>query len=175
MIDCKCGASFCQSCIKPRLKEKKPCPLCNSRFKVLFATRQLQRTLNSLQVYCSFKEAGCEWVGELGAIAKHLNENIKSDSYKSSGCPFLQVKCCYCNDKFERQYVVEHETNECMKRPFKCDTSNEFESTFEYIKSNYVSMCPCGIIQCPNNCGVSLERKYLEDHLVCKCPLEIVC
>ena len=89
MIDCKCGASFCQPCIQPILKEKRPCPLCNSPFTVLFQARQLQRTLNSLQVYCSFKEAGCEWVGELGALSEHLNDNVESDCYKSSGCPFL--------------------------------------------------------------------------------------
>ena len=174
MIDCKCGASFCQPCIQPTLKEKKPCPLCNSPFTVLFQARQLQRTLNSLQVYCSFKEAGCEWVGELGALSEHLNDNIESNCYKSSGCPFLQLKCCYCNDEFQRQHMFGHETDECLKRPYICDMCTEYESTFEDVTTKHIKMCPCGLITCPNNCGISLQRRDVKDHLSTNCPLEVV-
>ena len=174
MIDCKCGASFCQPCIQPTLTEKKPCPLCNTTFTSSFPDRRLQRTLNSLQIYCSFKEAGCEWMGELGALSEHLNVNIKSASYKSSGCPFLQLKCYHCKEDFQRQYVLGHEKNKCLKRPYKCDHCDEFESTFEDVTTNHVNVCPCGLVPCPNNCGTSLQRKDVDDHLATKCPLEIV-
>ena len=174
MIDCECGASFCQPCIQPTLKEKKSCPLCNSPFTALFPARQLQRTLNSLQVYCSFKEAGCEWVGELGAIAEHLHDDIKLDGYKSSGCPFMQLKCTHCKQEFQRRYVLEHETNKCLKRPFKCDCCNEYESTFEDVTTKHINVCPCELVPCPNNCGESLQRKSIDDHVTSQCPLEIV-
>ena len=174
MIDCKCGASFCQPCIQPTLTGKKPCPLCNTTFTTSFPDRRLQRTLNSLQVYCSFKDAGCEWVGELGALSEHLNTDIKLASYKSSGCPFLQLKCCYCSEDFQRQYVLGHEKNKCLKRPFKCDRCNEFESTFEDVTTKHVNVCPCGLVLCPNDCEVSLQRKDVDDHLATNCPLEIV-
>ena len=119
MIDYKCGASFCHPCIQPTLKDRKPCPLCNSPFSLSIPNPSVQRTINSLLVYCSFKEAGCEWVGELVALSEHLNDDTESDCYKNSGCPFLKLKCCYCKDKFWRQYVLGHETNECLKRPYK--------------------------------------------------------
>ena len=174
MIDCKCGASFCRPCIQPIMKKKKPCPLCNNRFTAIFPARQLQRTLNSLQVYCSFKEAGCEWVGELGALSEHLNNNIKSDNYRSSGCSYLQLKCCYCSKEFKRPYVLEHETNDCLKRPFKCETCSEFESTFEDVTTRHIKVCPCRLVSCPNDCGVSLQHKLMDDHVASKCPLEII-
>ena len=174
MIDCKCGASFCQPCIQPTLKEKKPCPLCNSQFTASFPDRRLQRTLNSLQVYCSFKGAGCEWVGELGVIAEHLNDDIKSDGYKSSGCCFMPLKCCFCKQEFQRQYVIEHEMNKCLKRPFKCDCCHEYESTFEDVTTKHVDICPCGLVLCPNDCGVLLQRKSMGDHQATKCLLEII-
>ena len=113
LIDCTCGASFCQQCIEPTLKEGKPCPLCISSFTTSFPDRRLQRTLNSLQVYCSFKEVGCEWVGELGGLCEHLNVS-PSDDYKDSGCPFVQLECCYCKEKFQRQFLLDHEKDACF-------------------------------------------------------------
>ena len=174
IIDCKCGASFCRSCIQPTLKEKRPCPLCNSSFSVSIPNSSVQRAINSLQVYCSSKEAGCEWVGELRALTRHLNDDIESDSYKSSGCPCLLLNCGYCNGEFQRQHMFGHETNECLKRPYVCGTCNDFESTFEDVMTNHIDVCPCGLVPCPNVCGVSLQRKCIDDHLADNCPLEIV-
>ena len=54
-------------------------------------------------------------MGELGAIVKHLNDDIKSDSYASSGCAFMLLMCCYCEQEFQRQHVLEHEMNKCLK------------------------------------------------------------
>ena len=174
IIDCKCGASFCQPCIQPTLKEKKPCPLCNKPFSLSIPNPSLQRTINGLEVCCSFKEAGCEWVGELGAMAEHLNDDIKLDSYKSSGCFFMQLRCCFCKQEFQRRYMLEHETNKCLKRPFKCDCCHKYESTFEDVTTKHVNVCLCGLVPCPNDCGASLQRKNIDDHVATNCPLEIV-
>ena len=175
MIDCKCGTSFCRVCIQPTLDEKRPCPLCNSSFSLSVPNPSVQRAINSLQVYCSFREVGCEWEGELGALAEHLNDDIKSDSYKSTGCLFLQLKCCYCGEEFNRRCVLEHEENKCMKRPYKCDTCNEFESTYEGVTTEHISVCPCGLVPCPNDCGVvEIQRQSVADHLATVCPLEMV-
>ena len=174
MIDCKCGASFCQPCIQPTLKEKRPCPLCNSPFSLFIPNPSIQRAINSLQVYCSFKEAGCEWVGELGEIAEHLNDDTESYNYKSSGCPFLRLNCEYCKEEFQRQDVFGHELNKCLKRPYICDLCIEYESTFEEVTTKHVNVCPCGLLPCPNDCGISLQRKNVKDHQATNCPLEIV-
>ena len=173
LIDCTCGASFCQQCIEPTLKEGKPCPLCISSFTTSLPDRRLQRTLNSLQVYCSFKEVGCEWVGELGGLCEHLNVS-PSDDYKDSGCPFVQLECCYCKVKFQRQFLLDHEKNTCQKRKFTCTCCNDYESTFEDVTTNHTPVCPSGVVPCPNNCGESLQRKNVDNHLNSTCPLEVV-
>ena len=173
LIDCTCGASFCQQCIEPTLKEGKPCPLCISSFTTSLPDRRLQRTLNSLQVYCSFKEVGCEWVGELGGLCEHLNVS-PSDDYKDSGCPFVQLECCYCKGKFQRQFLLDHAKNTCQKRKFTCTSCNDYESTFEDVTTNHTPICPSGVVPCPNNCGESLQRKNVENHLNSTCPLEVV-
>ena len=133
-----------------------------------------ERSTASGSTQCSFKEAGCEWVGELGEIPDHLNDDTKSDSYKSSDCPFLQLNCKYCKEKFQRQDVFRHELNECLKPPYKCDICIEFESTFEEVTTKHVNVCPCGLVLCPNNCGISLQRKNIKDHQTTNCPLEVV-
>ena len=172
LIDCTCGASFCQQCIEPTLNEGKPCPLCISSFTTSFPDRRLQRTLNSLQVYCSFKEVGCEWVGDLGGLCEHLNIS-PSDDYKDSGCPFVQLECCYCEEKFQRQFLRDHKKDACPKRPFTCASCNEYSSTFDDV-TNHTPICPCGVVPCPNNCGESLQRKNVDNHLNSTCPLEVV-
>ena len=173
LIGCNCGACFCQTCIEPTLTGKKLCPLCNSPFTTSCPDRRLQRTIRNLQVYCSFKEAGCEWVGELGTLSQHLNVN-SSDDYKRLECPFFLLECCYCKEMFQRQFVLDHEQKECLKRPFSCDYCNEYESTFEDVTTKHTSVCPSRIVPCPNECGESLQHRSIDDHLASNCPLETV-
>ena len=173
MVDCNCGACFCQLCIQPTLTGKKPCPLCNSPITTSLPDRRLQRTLNNLEVYCSFKETGCEWVGKLGILSQHLNVN-SSDNYKRLGCPFFLLKCCYCKENFQRQYVLDHEQNMCLKRPFHCDCCNEYESIFEDVTTKHAFVCPSQLVPCPNECGETLQRKSIDDHLASNCSLEAV-
>ena len=56
----------------------------------------------------------------------------------------------------------------------KCDCCIEFESTFEDVTTKHISVCSSQTIQCPNDCGVSLQRKSMGDHQATKCPLEII-
>ena len=71
--------------------------------------------------------------------------------------------------------MLEHEENECMKRPYKCDTCHEFESTYEGVTTEHISVCPCGLVPCPNDCGVvEIQRQSVADHLATLCPLELV-
>ena len=173
LIDCHCGSSFCHSCIEPIQTEGKPCPLCKGQFANSMPDRRLQRTLSNLPVHCSFKEAGCEWVGELNKLTEHLNASPPGEC-RTLGCPFIQVECSYCKEVFQRQSVLSHEQTECLKRPVQCDFCKEYESTFEDVTTNHVSVCPSRLIECPNECGESIPRKVLDSHLADTCPLEVI-
>ena len=50
---------------------KKPCPECNAELST-FPDKKLQRSLNQLQVRCTYQNVGCDWTGELGDLEKHL-------------------------------------------------------------------------------------------------------
>ena len=174
MIDCKCGASYCKSCIQSICERRQPCPLCNSSFSNLMPHLHLKRTLNGLKVRCSFVDDGCKWTGELGQIQDHLNDNTKDRASELLGCRFVQIHCIYCNVKYQRQLICGHEINECLKRPFRCVHCGVYESTFEDITKNHVFTCPCRPVSCPNDCGEELLSKDLDGHLTNACSLQVI-
>ena len=177
LIDCHCGSSFCLSCIAPIQTERKLCPLCKGPFTNSMPDRRLQRTLNNLPIHCSFKEAGCDWVGDLSRLNEHLNINIgtaQGENTRDVGCSFVEVECTYCQEQVQRQFVLDHEQNECSKRPVRCEYCSEYESTFEDVDANHTPICPSRLIDCPNECGESVPRKSLDSHRANVCPLEII-
>ena len=102
LIDC-CGNSFCRTCIEPIKGASKPCPLCNIRFTATMPDRRLQRTLNELQVYCCHKEAGCEWVGQLGGLTQHLNINFRDRCDRLIECQLVGIDCTFCCNDIRRK------------------------------------------------------------------------
>lgn len=103
----------------------------------------------------------------------HLN-TTPSEGYKKVGCPYVLLDCCYCGDKFQRQFIIDHEKEKCMKRPHACTSCNAYKSTFEDVVTSHISVCPHKSVLCPNSCGESLQRKNLDDHLNTNCPLEVI-
>ena len=67
LVNC-CGTSLYQSCINPIQDGSNRCPVCNDQFTTCIPDKRLQRTLNEMKVYCSNKEFGCEWIGELAGF-----------------------------------------------------------------------------------------------------------
>ena len=174
LIDCDCGSSFCRECIEPVKAGGKPCPVCNGAFSTAISDRRLERTLNSLMVYCSYKESGCNWTGKLNEfITSHLNSD--SSLISSDGeCLYVAVECPYCHVKIERRGIDDHKTNLCHKRPYRCDCCDDYESTFEEVTTNHVSVCPSREVRCSNECGAKIKQKNLTIHLSDQCPLEVI-
>ena len=168
LVNC-CGVSFCHSCIEPIQTSNKPCPHCNVAFTTCIPDKRLQRSLNDMKVYCSHKEFGCEWVGELGKLAQHLN-----DQQESPGCLFSCIECSFCNEIFQRQNLQEHKAEKCPKRPYSCDYCNNYESTCNDVTTNHWPICPSRPVPCPNECGVYPERKTLDTHIDQDCPLAVI-
>ena len=171
LIDC-CGNSFCRTCIEPIKAESKPCPLCNVQFTTTMPDKRLQRTLNELQVYCCHKEAGCEWVGELGSLPQHLNLKSQEEGDRLTGCWLVGIKCAFCSDDIQRKVIKEHEENICPERPYSCEYCGEYESTHKIVIANHWPVCPSRPVPCPNECGISPKLEVLNSHIENECPLQ---
>lgn len=116
-----CGNHFCRPCISRVLDNKNACPLCNEREFTTLLHKGVQRTINSLIIYCQWKRLGCNWKGELGHLAEHLEPRDGA----TSGCGLVMVECSYkCGTMIERRGLMEHQNNVCTKRPVEAQMAS---------------------------------------------------
>ena len=168
-----CGYSFCKSCITRMRDTGQPCPTCKEMKYDVFADKRHKRALTSLKVRCKHQQAGCLWVGELGDLERHLNEDPDFNT-RLEGCPFVELKCTHCEEPFQRKEIPEHEEEKCMFRPFSCQYCQVYQSTRHDVSVNHWPVCPRYPLECPNRCGVYPERRDLEKHIKTECPCAIL-
>ena len=168
-----CGYAFCRVCIERIKKDNKPCPCCNSKDFDKFEDKRLKRSLYEFKVYCTNKQQGCKWEGELGELDNHLNSNPGQQN-QLDGCQFMQINCLHCEELFLRSDIQLHQETACLKRPFSCEYCNKFDSTYEDVTTNHWPVCGCYSVLCSNKCGETIERQNLETHVADVCPETII-
>ena len=100
-----CGAKYCEPCIGRVKAVGRPCPLCNQEFQSMI-DRTTERCVLSLKTYCSRKNDGCEWEGELRYLRRHETDE----------CEWAVVECRYsCGEHIPRCLVAEHERSAFCK------------------------------------------------------------
>ncbi len=162
-----CGYSFCNFCIDKVKATNKPCPTCNAENFDIFSNKGLKRSLYEFKVNCSHKKEGCDWVGELGDLTNHLNTESEV------GCKFAWIKCRHCVRFLRRLNITLHQNSYCSQRPLTCEHCSEYNSTFEDVTNNHFPLCSKVVVSCPRQCGVTTERRNLEQHEG-DCPLALV-
>ena len=80
-----CGNHFCQLCISRIKNERNPCPLCQEQDYAVMLDKFFVRRVKGLKIKCPGNSHGCEWVGELRSIERHLDVVVMSLFY------------CYCS------------------------------------------------------------------------------
>ena len=140
--------------------------MCRSKDFTTVNNKQNERVVKSLRVFCTNKDKGCDWQGEINNITGHLEG--------SDGCSFEEVKCSNdCGLLLQRQHIPDHVDNECPYRQVHCQYCNVL-AWHQFIKSEHVKQCPKFPLPCPNNCGIGdICREDMEHHRQ-KCPLEVV-
>ena len=133
---------------------------------VLSQNYHIKREIKSLHIYCTNKEKGCEWQGELNDIIIHLGN--------SDGCQFEEVKCSNeCGKMIQRQYLTSHVETECPRRKVNCQYCHD-TGEHQFIEGQHKEKCPKLPLPCPNNCEVgSVPREDMEAHRK-ECPLEMI-
>ena len=168
-----CGYSFCATCVKRVQNDKKSCPTCNETDFTVFPDKRLKRSLNEYRVYCCQRGEGCDWVGELGELDRHLNLQPPPEKLLV-GCQFAEVDCTYCVQPFQRRYVQVHQSRDCPKRPYTCQYCTKYMAAYKELTQNHWPVCPFFPLSCPNNCELVLQRQEVEHHVSQDCPLTVV-
>ena len=153
-----CGHVFCKSCLdRTKASEYTDCPMCNDKRLVTFSNKQLDREIRSLYMYCTNKEKGCEWQGELNNINNHLGN--------SDGCQFEGVKCSNeCGKMIERRYLTIHVETKCPRRKVNCRYCHGTVE-HQFIEGQHKEECPKLPLLCPNMCEVgSVPREDMKAH-----------
>ena len=160
-----CGNHFCEACVKKVKEGASKCPLCQETPLNGMINKSLIRKLNELKVYCTHKETGCNWIGDLGKLEKHLGVG------ESSGeCQFVAIQCTVsnlCKVKILRNSLKHHVDNVCQYRHFKCKHC-DYQSTYLMITTEHFDQCPKYPLHCPNNCSMqTVPRDQLYRHPSC--------
>ena len=150
------------------------CPACKQQDFSIYPDKGLKQELYGLRVFCSNKDKGCDWQGELGAMSHHLNSDPDVDELQD-GCAFTRVACLFCRELYCRLDIEQHHNSECAERPFTCSLCEDYASTYADVTTNHSPVCKCRPVECPNSCGTNnLQHQHLEGHVSTQCPLTYV-
>ena len=87
-----CGHHFCRVCIEPVKQEPNPeCPICNEPEFNMITAKGLEKRIKALQIYCIYREKGCNWTGELASLDDHFKQACSTVSEVS--CKFESLGC----------------------------------------------------------------------------------
>ena len=186
-----CGHVFCKSCLDNAKKAAAVvaanCPMCRSEEYMTVPNKQIDRVVRSLHVYCTNKEKGCKWQGEMNYISGHLDgcdfEDVQCSnkceeivqrqylvSHMEANCPRRMVTCQYCGVDGEHQLIEGEHKELCPKFPLPCPNRCDVGSVPRQDMTEHRKMCPLEEVECFNKCGKILQRQYLDSHLETKCP-----
>ena len=131
-----CGLKICKNCVGPIEASCNPvvgrgsqtsnpvCPTCRERF-THFLEKDVDRQILGRNVRCSRSAEGCEWVGQL----RHLHKHVRDE------CKWTPVQCRFagCSMSVPRHQLAVHEQEECPRRPMEV----KFEVFTRKIKEQY--------------------------------------
>ena len=120
---------------------------------------------------CSNANRGCEWVGTVGKLEKHV----------ATSCGFIQVPCPkQCKDDndevkcFMQKHLEEHLKTDCPNRDHECEHCGK-KSPYAFITQVHDGKCRKKVIPCPNaGCGDTMERQQVRKHVRTKCLYAVI-
>ena len=104
------------------------------------------RNVKTLKVQCNNLENGCQWVGELGKLEKHMEFCDVVHIRCPNACTIIQTQTV----EIQGKDLLEHITHECPRRKHRCPHCEEMGEYGERTTS-HLETCPMMIVQCSNH------------------------
>ena len=141
-------------------------------------------------MFCTNKEEGCDWQGEVNEITGHLGNsngcqfeevNCSNDcgkmlqrqhlsSHVDNDYPCREVHCQYCSVAGQHQFIMGEHVDQCGKVPLPCPNNCGVDSILREDVGVHKTKCPLEEIECPNDCGKALQRQFVTSHVETECP-----
>jgi len=172
-----CQHIFCKDCLSSLLSNTNTikCPQClNENVITIIDTSCMTKPVNVLTSLIEKQMINCKhhcgWKSSVKELKNHLPL-----------CPKLKLKCDNpgCQLEISQDEKSNHQESNCEFRTVECGKCNK-----KFVKKDerlHQDDCPFAIILCTKNCGESMERKNLENHLklfcdniLMSCEFEIV-
>lgn len=157
-----CRKNACRPCIERAIKGDGVCPFpgCKANKIRGFSDRTLKYEILERKVYCSSlkkdstEHCGCQWVGKLEDLNKHLED-----------CPFHEIGCRYhCGITAQRRSIQDHEVS-CERFPLHCrQCGSEYERQHQ---DRHLKVCPFTTNDCPFKvvgCTRQVLNRDLQEH-----------
>ena len=145
----------------------------------------VQQMVSQQKCRCPLSGKGCDWAGKLGDVTEHMKKceklllecSLKCAlvmerefvlDHQNNECPERITICQYCNDGVKWRVQMEH-LNTCKKRPIKCVAGCGQDVIREEMDMHVGRVCPNGGVECPYKvigCAVNrLKRREIDKHL----------
>ena len=189
-----CGHVFCKSCLDGAKQATiKSCPLCRDEEFKTIPHKQADRAVRSLYIFCINKEKGCEWQGEINHVNDHLRENTAAagccqyeeaecsngcgkilerrllSNHEQGECSHRKIKCKYCYDVGAHNFITGKHKDLCPKFPMQCPNASCTAEIFRQDVDEHRKTCQYEMVDCCNGCGLTLQRRQLNNHMSKKC------
>eukprot|EP00794_Sanderia_malayensis_P014087 gene14087-15559_t len=169
-LQTECGHRLCTGCYNKLFRENGStgeikCPADGSIVprNQVYPDRFVKREIQNLDLYCKYRDSGCEWMG----ILKNYEDHMKH-------CRYEDIECTNdgCTQIIPRHLLEKHLRETCPLRLVSCEFCKE-KVPKSKLEIHYED-CPKYLMDCPNKCGkTNLTRKDLTKHLEKNCPLAI--
>jgi TNF receptor-associated factor 4 len=148
-----CKKPFCQACIAPVMRAKRPCPSCKLLKFAAEPNKREQKRILARKVRCPMSDRGCKWTGKLEFIEAHLDASTGDCEYTKAADPNQG-----CSTHSTRKYDPIPCPNRCGIKSI--GTSNELD--------NHLKRCPLQEVGCDLSnagCDAKVPRQFLERHM----------
>ena len=161
----KCSHTFCKICFEKYYNKFKSCPISKQKLdeENLTLVPLISKTIGKKEIKCKNINKGCNWIGKISDLKKHLYEDCKKFLIK---CPFEN-----CNLNIMRENLNDHK-NKCEFRSVECEDCKKI-FPFKYL-SDHSKICLKKKINCPQNCGKIIERGEIDNHIKFNCDYTLI-
>eukprot|EP00795_Rhopilema_esculentum_P005190 gene5190-323_t len=116
----------------------------------IFKDKHAKNEVDALNVYCSYKDSGCSWVGLIREFEAHVNS-----------CEVYPELCQQCGCDVQRRQLERHLEEECTERIATCRFC---EGKFQHgLLASHLKTCIKKPIAC-NQCQISMPPDQIKDH-----------